>query len=120
MPTVLELLGLPVPSDCTGQSYAAALRGERPATRKTVRLAYRDCMRAVTDGRFKLIEYPKIGRTQLFDLVHDPHETCDLLAEWRHRGTGHPSWPYTPPMETAAAQAVAAKLRATAAFSNKE
>lgn len=114
MPTVLELLGLPVPPACTGQSYADALRGERPATRETVRLAYRDCMRAVTDGRFKLIEYPKIGRTQLFDLAHDPHETCDLLAEWRYRSSGHINWPYTPRMEAAAAKTVAAKLRATA------
>ena len=34
--------------------------------------------RAVRDGRWKLIRYPKINKTQLFDLEGDPHETKNL------------------------------------------
>jgi arylsulfatase A-like enzyme len=36
--------------------------------------------RAVTDGRWKLIRYPEIGFTQLFDLASDPHELVNLAA----------------------------------------
>ena len=43
--------------------------------------AYRDVQRAVRDERWKLIRYPQIDRTQLFDLVSDPDETRDLAAD---------------------------------------
>jgi len=32
----------------------------------------------VTDGRWKLSVYPRIGHRQLFDLASDPHEMLDL------------------------------------------
>jgi len=35
-------------------------------------------MRAVRDDRWKLIRYPQINKTQLFDLKQDPHELQDL------------------------------------------
>ena len=34
--------------------------------------------RAVTDGRWKLIRYPLIDHTQLFDLASDPDELLNL------------------------------------------
>ena len=37
--------------------------------------------RAVRDDRWKLIRYPRIGLTQLFDLARDPDERLDLAAE---------------------------------------
>jgi len=45
--------------------------------------AYRDLQRAVTDGRWKLIEYPKAKRFQLFNLHRDPNELRDLIDESR-------------------------------------
>jgi arylsulfatase A-like enzyme len=35
----------------------------------------------VRDQRWKLIRYPQVNRTQLFDLQADPHELKDLSGE---------------------------------------
>jgi arylsulfatase A-like enzyme len=37
-------------------------------------------MRSVSDGRWKLIRYPLVDRTQLFDLTADPHELQNLAG----------------------------------------
>jgi len=37
--------------------------------------------RAVRHGRWKLIRYPQINRTQLFDLQEDPYELKDLSGD---------------------------------------
>ena len=38
--------------------------------------------------RYKMIYYPHIDRTQLFDVLDDPEETNDLLASWRRDAEG--------------------------------
>ena len=43
--------------------------------------AYCDLQRAVRDGRWKLIRYPQINKTQLFDLQSDPDERNDLSSK---------------------------------------
>lgn len=40
--------------------------------------------RAVTDGRWKWIRYPKVDHEQLFDLASDPHELIDLASRPEH------------------------------------
>jgi arylsulfatase A-like enzyme len=42
--------------------------------------AYMKVQRAVRDDRWKLIRYPQIDRTQLFDLQADPYETNNLAT----------------------------------------
>ena len=42
---------------------------------------YRTFQKAYSDGRWKLIRYPHVDRTQLFDLQADPYETKDLAAD---------------------------------------
>jgi arylsulfatase A-like enzyme len=44
-------------------------------------LAYRDVQRAVRDQRWKLIRYPQVNVTQLFDLAHDPDERMNLADQ---------------------------------------
>jgi hypothetical protein len=43
--------------------------------------------RAITDGRWKLIVYPRINKMQLFDLRRDPQEIDDLAGDAAHRKT---------------------------------
>ncbi len=86
-PTLCELTGAPAPSGLDGQSVAPLLRGEAMATRPTLFLAYRDRQRAVRNDRFKLIRYPQVDVTQLFDLENDPHETRNLAGDPPHRET---------------------------------
>ena len=46
--------------------------------------AYRNIQRAIRDDRWKLIRYPQVDRTQLFDLQNDPAETTNLAADPQH------------------------------------
>ena len=84
-PTLCDLAGLKPPSQpLDGVSFAPALRRPYDPSahpRQFLWFAYRDKQRAATDGRFKLIRYPKIHRTQLFDLSADPFEQHDLAGD---------------------------------------
>jgi len=93
MPTLMEYLGVEAPTTSQGLSYMPVLRGEIPTVRQTLCAAYRDCMRMARDGRFKMIYYPHIGRTQLFDTLSDPDETNDRMTSWR----SHPESRCVPP-----------------------
>jgi arylsulfatase A-like enzyme len=84
LPTVLDLVGAPIPPGLDGQSLEPIMDGRSESTRDTLFLAYRDCQRAVRDHRWKLIRYPLINKTQLFDLQTDPDELRDLAADPAH------------------------------------
>jgi arylsulfatase A-like enzyme len=83
-PTVCELAGVPAPKGLDGRSLAPVLRGEKPAVRETVFLAYRNSMRAVRRGDWKLLRYPWVDHTQLFNLKEDPHELKNLAGDPAH------------------------------------
>jgi gluconolactonase len=57
------------------------LRGEQPAVRESLLLAYRDVQRALVTPDWKRIDYPQAGRTQLFDLTADPGEMRDRSTD---------------------------------------
>jgi len=46
--------------------------------------AFRDVQRGFRDERWKLIRYPQIDRTQLFDLKNDPFEITNLAGQPAH------------------------------------
>ena len=56
-------------------------RGENPSVRDVIYTAYEDKMRAVSDGRYKLIRYPLLGHEQLFDLARDPYELQNRVED---------------------------------------
>ena len=85
-PTVCELTGTPVPAEVESKSLVPVMTGRASQVRDVAFTAYRDCQRAVRDDRWKMIRYPLIDRTQLFDLVKDPHELNDLSERPEHRG----------------------------------
>lgn len=78
-PTLAELAGVPMLPEMEGRSLKPLF--ERPASgRDCIFTAYRNFQRAVRDRQWKLIRYPQINTTQLFDLNHDPDELRDLSA----------------------------------------
>ncbi|MEX0611705.1 MAG: sulfatase-like hydrolase/transferase [Pirellulales bacterium] len=79
-PTVADLVGAGAPSDLDGQSLVPVMRGRSEGVRDTVFLAYRQVQRAVRQDDWKLIRYPQVDVTQLFNVHDDPHE-LDNLAE---------------------------------------
>ncbi len=76
-PTLCDLTGLDTPPSVEGTSLKTYLDQLTTTGRENLFLAYEKSIRGVTDGRWKLIEYA-CGATQLFDLIHDPEETCNL------------------------------------------
>lgn len=82
MPTLLEMIDAPIPESVETESLLPMLRDGADG-REYVQCAYRHLQRAVSDGEWKLIEYVVKGRrrTQLFDLVHDPHELSNLADD---------------------------------------
>lgn len=80
-PTLGSLAGVPSPDGSEGLSLAPVLAGQVPTRRDSIFTAYGDSQRAIRDDRWKLIVYPRINRTQLFDLRDDPDERRDLSAD---------------------------------------
>jgi arylsulfatase A-like enzyme len=79
-PTVLDLLGLPIPGEYQGRSL---LSGEpRMALFCT---DYSLGLVGLRDGRWKMIHEIDSGRSQLFDVEADPDETRDVSATMSER-----------------------------------
>lgn len=87
LPTLGSLCGVEGPTTSQGIAFTETLVDPAKPARSEIMLAYRSVQRAVRDSRMKLIRYPQINRTQLFDLQSDPHELKDLsmLPEYRER-----------------------------------
>lgn len=100
-PTICEMTGTAVPEGLDGRSFKPVIDGRAKSIRDSIFMSYRDCQRGIRDKRWKLIRYPLIGKTQLFDLHSDPDELHNLagdtgqkeriekmmaqLAEWQER-----------------------------------
>jgi len=80
-PTVCSLTGLQPPSGVEGRSLRPIWEGTASKVRDNVFLSFSKVQRSVRDDRWKLIRYPKINHTQLFDLKNDPHELRNLASD---------------------------------------
>ena len=97
MPTVFEVLGIPVPTYFHGESLVPILKSPSEAVDRTAFAAssYRgyqednptkvdDLMYAVRSRRWKIVHDVRHGTQntyRLFDLIADPHETKDVSSE---------------------------------------
>ena len=79
--TTCELAKVPVPQTVEFPSLAPLLRGEAHPVHDAVFCYYRDFQRMLRTKTHKLIVYPQIHRTQLFDIEHDPWEIHDLAND---------------------------------------
>ena len=84
LPTLGALSGVPGPKTSDGLNLSATLRNPATPARTSLMFAYQKVQRALRDERYKLIRYPQVDRTQLFDLVADPAERTDLSARPEH------------------------------------
>jgi len=62
-------------------------REEKPIVRDTLFMGFQRHIRSVRDQRWKLLLYPQINHTQLFDLKNDPGETTNLAELPEHKET---------------------------------
>jgi arylsulfatase A-like enzyme len=81
MPTVLDLVGVPVPDTVDGASVAPFLRGEAPLWRDRLHLEHAGKFHALTDGRRKFVWLTADGRELFFDLQADPRECRNLIDD---------------------------------------
>ena len=84
--TICQLAQIPVPPAVEGKSLAPILQGKPFDGRDVMFTAYKNVQRSLRDDRWKLIRYPQINRSQLFDLENDPHELNDLAANPAYAG----------------------------------
>ena len=83
-PTILNLTGSAELPRMDGRDLSPVWQGERQTVRETLFTAFYDTQRAIRDGRWKLIRYPRIHFTQLFDLANDPFELHNLAEKVEH------------------------------------
>lgn len=81
MPTTLELAGIEKPDTVDFKSLLPLVSDDRQRNYDSIYSAYVGFQRMVVKDGFKLIYYPKIDRSRLFDLSNDPSEMNDLLAD---------------------------------------
>jgi arylsulfatase A-like enzyme len=84
MPTTLELAGVEIPEHVQFRSLLPLIDGKRNKNYDAMYGAYIDLQRMVRKDNWKLIYYPKIDKTLLFDLNKDPEEINDLAGDERY------------------------------------
>ena len=84
LPTLGKVCGVAAPKTSEGREFSALFAAPASAHRSQLFFGYRNIQRALSDGRWKLIRYPQVDRTQLFDLHADPFEITDLSAKPEH------------------------------------
>jgi arylsulfatase A-like enzyme len=80
-PTLLDLAGLPPLDDAEGHSLVPMIQGKTSEINPYI-YAEEDIgvpARSVRSQNYRLIKYLWDGKTQLFDLVHDPGEQTDVV-----------------------------------------
>ncbi len=78
LPTLGKLCSVPTPNGSEGLEFTATLRDPARPVRAELMFAYKNLQRAWCNDRWKLIRYPQVDKTQLFDLQADPQEATNL------------------------------------------
>ena len=81
LPILGEVFGVAAPAASEGGEFTATLSDPERAALKNLVFEYRNAQRAIRDDRWKLICYPYVDKTQLFDLNADPDEATDLAGK---------------------------------------
>ena len=79
--TVCDLAKISPPAGIDSESLVPILSNPMHTIHKSLFLPYKDNMRAVNDGRWKLHIYTKVNHTLLFDLEKDSNEINNLAED---------------------------------------
>jgi arylsulfatase A-like enzyme len=80
-PTLLDLLGLPIPGEYMGQSLVPFFRGETARLERPIALdESRVKRRGLIVGRYKVIDDKKKRLVEIYDLLADPAEQKNLYG----------------------------------------
>ena len=79
-PTLLDLLGIPIPPEVQGRSLAPAMRGEADVPVEFV-FAESGAVKMLRGARYKLVYYPGQSYGELYDLELDPLEMHNLYDD---------------------------------------
>ncbi len=80
-PTACELAGIPVPKPVEFPSVGPLIHGSGKEQQDAMFCWYRTFQRSVRTREHKLIVYPEVGVTQLFDMVKDPWEITNIAGK---------------------------------------
>jgi len=80
-PTICSLAGIQPPADIDGKNLRPIWEGKKTKIRDSIFLSLKNVQRAVRNERWKLIRYPQINYTQLFDLNNDLYELNNLAEK---------------------------------------
>ena len=84
-PTLCDLSGIEGPEKrIDGRSLQPAIKGEKEQVHPFVVGYFRTFQRMIRDTSWKYIEYPAVGRQQLYHLTDDPDELKDLSNDPRY------------------------------------
>jgi arylsulfatase A-like enzyme len=83
-PTFCDYAGAKVPEGVDAVSLRPVIEGRKQSVRDVLYAGYQRGQRSVRDDRWKLIRYPLVDRTQLFDLKTDPRELSNLADRPEH------------------------------------
>jgi arylsulfatase A-like enzyme len=86
-PSLLEMAGIPPPAEADGRSLLHLFAVDTTTVRSSLFTSYDRYQRAVRDNRWKLIRYPRVHYTQLFDLGRDSRELLNVADRPEHRET---------------------------------
>ena len=81
LPTLGKRCGVAAPRTSEGLDFNAVLENPKNSVRQSLYFGYKKVQKAYMDGRWKLIRYPQVDQTQLFDLQTDPFELHNLAAD---------------------------------------
>jgi len=82
LPTIADLIGAgEISAEVDGESLAPIILGKQPRVREHAILAYTNTQRSIRNERWKLMCFPEINKTLLFDLHNDPYEMENLANQ---------------------------------------